>query len=387
MAEQLPEDVIVEILSRLPAKTVMRMKLVSKAWHHLISNVCALRLSAAAAAHPPGFLFLCSVSKFLRPSEYDIAGYACYPDGHDCSANSDGFVDAYSSLLPFKLSTDHYFDCCNGLLLFTRREIQENSLYYYVCNPTTKQCVAIPNPRPRTYPFSASLAFDPAKSPHYKVVRFLYPEEIVSSPVKLDIFSSDTGKWVRRSAMLSIQLPPPPAGWNSCIRRSIYLDGRIYKLSVVNYLLRFDLNAHSDVAIELPHKKVTRCYGFIGTSRGSLYYSNHDESRLMISFWLLEDRCQGDPFWTLRHRVSMDYLTSKYPEVHNSSFHFDAYAIHPAADIVFLGIHNMVLSYDLKTNKFEEVFKMNKQTKIVCGQHFVHLFSPCYAVLSDFSNN
>ncbi|KAJ6877872.1 hypothetical protein NC651_030577 [Populus alba x Populus x berolinensis] len=171
-------------------------------------------------------------------------------------------------------------------------------------------------------------------------------------------------------------------------RRSIYLDGMIYKLSfVVNYLIRFDLNAPSDVAIELPHKNAAACHGFIGMSRGSLYYSNHDESGLMISVWLLEDRCKRDPSWKLTHRISMDSLTSKYPDVRNSGFHFHTYAIHPASDIIFLGNPNMVLSYDLKSNKSEEVFKLSSGLKISLGQHFVHLYSPCFAVLSNFDNN
>jgi len=41
MAVQLPDDMIVEILCRLPVKVVIRLKVVSKTWHRLISNVCA----------------------------------------------------------------------------------------------------------------------------------------------------------------------------------------------------------------------------------------------------------------------------------------------------------------------------------------------------------
>ena len=95
-----------------------------------------------------------------------------------CVGQTDGFVDSYACMLPFMLSSDHYFDCCNGLLLFVRRE-QREALphYYFVCNTTTRQCIAIPNPRPRTAPFAAAIAYDPAKSPHYKVVRFIYFEE------------------------------------------------------------------------------------------------------------------------------------------------------------------------------------------------------------------
>ncbi|KAF9670624.1 hypothetical protein SADUNF_Sadunf13G0088200 [Salix dunnii] len=130
----------------------------------------------------------------------------------NCVAGIYGFTDSYASLPPCMVFSDHNFDCCNGLLLFVRREKREDLLhYYFVCNTTTKHCVAIPNPGPRTLPFSAAVAYDPAKSPHYKVVRFIYTNERTYCPVKLDIFSSDTGKWVRRRVMLSTELPPPHA--------------------------------------------------------------------------------------------------------------------------------------------------------------------------------
>jgi len=85
---------IVEILRRLPVKVVMRLKVVSKAWHRLISNVCAPLLSTAAAAHPSSFLFLCSF-QIIGGLGY-FAAYASYPDVHDCVGQTDGFVDSYA---------------------------------------------------------------------------------------------------------------------------------------------------------------------------------------------------------------------------------------------------------------------------------------------------
>lgn len=179
----------------------------------------------------------------------------------------------------------------------------------------------------------SQISYDHIKSTRYKVVCFIYLESKTPYPAKLDIFSYDTGKWVRRRVLLSIKPPPPPpppaADMDSCIRHAFHLDGMIYKLSFPNYLIRFDLNALSDVAIQLPHKNVTdRHDGFIGMSKGSLYYSSHGESRLMISIWVLEDRCKRDPFWTLRHRISMDSAWCPNTPVDEHGFHFDTYALH-----------------------------------------------------------
>jgi hypothetical protein len=103
MAVQLSDDMIIEILCRLPVKMVMRLKAVSKAWHRLISNVCAPLFSAAAAAHPSGFLFLCSFQKIGGLGYF--AAYASYPDVHDCLRGPDrwicGFVCLYVALHAF----------------------------------------------------------------------------------------------------------------------------------------------------------------------------------------------------------------------------------------------------------------------------------------------
>jgi hypothetical protein len=49
--------------------------------------LCPL-FSAAAAAHPSGFLFLCSFQKIGGLGYF--AAYASYPDVHDCVGQTDG---------------------------------------------------------------------------------------------------------------------------------------------------------------------------------------------------------------------------------------------------------------------------------------------------------
>ncbi|KAB5574007.1 hypothetical protein DKX38_001201 [Salix brachista] len=245
VAEQLPEDMIVEILCRLPAKPPRQP---------------VLRAS-------------CSNPKLFVLGYF--AGHARYHDVHDCKR-----------------------EFCIIITIII------NNMF---ATPLQKQCVAIPNPCPQTPPFSATVVDKPAKSPQYKVDRFVFLEEKLSFPAKLDIFSSDPGEWVRRWVTLSID-----------------------------------------------------CNGFIGVSRGSLCYSNHDESRMIISPFGFWNTVAKLTLRTLTHRVSLDYLTSKSPDVHNSGFHFGTYAIHPAADSIFLAIPTMVLSYGLKSNQLEEAFVEEK---------------------------
>ncbi|KAH0676471.1 hypothetical protein KY285_024272 [Solanum tuberosum] len=68
---------------------------------------------------------------------------------------------------------------------------------YYVCNPTTKHYTALPKSVLETENskiHGISLAFDPAKSPHYKVICV---RDSVSSPqhYQIEIYSAQTGPW------------------------------------------------------------------------------------------------------------------------------------------------------------------------------------------------
>ncbi|KAH0677762.1 hypothetical protein KY285_025563 [Solanum tuberosum] len=84
---------------------------------------------------------------------------------------------------------------CNGLMLCSNSPSRLAKTNYYVCNPTTKHYTALPKSVLETENskiHGISLAFDPAKSPHYKVICV---RDSVSSPqhYQIEIYSSQTG--------------------------------------------------------------------------------------------------------------------------------------------------------------------------------------------------
>ncbi|KAJ6395013.1 hypothetical protein OIU77_024094 [Salix suchowensis] len=150
------EDLLTELLLRLPIKSLLKFKCVSKHWLSLISNPHFSRRRISCYSTPPCGLFLIE-----RGSPY--AGYQLVA------------LDSNHSKAPFKnltfvndISEIKFIQSCNGLLLYFRslRPGWSGGIYY-VYNPTTKQHTTIPEPRRAV---GAALAFDPSKSPHYKVI-------------------------------------------------------------------------------------------------------------------------------------------------------------------------------------------------------------------------
>ncbi|XP_055961071.1 uncharacterized protein LOC130015298 [Mercurialis annua] len=253
---------------------------------------------------------------------------------------------------------------------------------HYVCNPTTKQCIAVPYVQRKYKSYVASLVFENFMSPQYKIIRF--PDiKFGCSFVKLDVFSSATGNWVKQK----LRIEQSVFSSVKFIERTLYLNGKLYRQSMSKYLLCFDLDNLIAKAILLPVANSIDKFGFIGLSKGLLYYANHDSSKSKFCFWILED-C----FWRLKHCILISHLMSLSPQVRELckdriSTNFMAYAIHPSADIVFLGFPTMLLSYNLQDGKLEVIFKMVKGRLICGGKYSVFLYSPSFIVLNDFTNH
>jgi hypothetical protein len=152
----LPDDPLVEILCRIPAKSVCRFKCVSKAWRDLIANPQHRKKLPQAMQ---GLFFMAPVDRFNV---------------------SFSFIDLIARSVPLDIEPAFSFlselpefhnlglkDSCNGLILFKNHQELPSSdtLVYVVCNPTTKTWQAVPTCGSLDLITCAYLAFDQASLP------------------------------------------------------------------------------------------------------------------------------------------------------------------------------------------------------------------------------
>ncbi|CAA0825221.1 Unknown protein [Striga hermonthica] len=227
MTRSLPDDILFDIFLRLPDKSLVRLKVLSKHWHLSISRMCVCR-----SIKPVVGLFLLTYSarstdpQFIMRSDLRVYSYVKI-DGLPTQVSGSRMIGNYLPLegeekgpsllcwddcfgsfgLPFRSVAVDLLDCCNGLLLF----LDLKSRLYYVCNPLTRQYVSIPRPPFLMQTFCCgALAFDPScGSSRYKVVRMDW------SPyrdVLVDIYYSFGRLWVRRELKV-----------DQCVRNGILL--------------------------------------------------------------------------------------------------------------------------------------------------------------------
>ncbi|XP_059670830.1 F-box protein At5g07610-like [Cornus florida] len=202
------EELAVEILQYLPAKSLIRFKSVSKAWLSFISTP-RFSLLWQSHHHPKvsglffNPLFRTETIKYVSLTHSDDLRNQC-----DIATVINGGGENNSPpLFPHDIYA-RIIDSRNGFLLVSFNKTQSCSIdwrrSYHVYNPTTKQFSTLPWPFPVTFTSSIGdnvyLIFDPLKSLHYKVVLVQASEHGSACLIQIHIYSSETNDW-RRSPL------------------------------------------------------------------------------------------------------------------------------------------------------------------------------------------
>ncbi|KAL3641773.1 hypothetical protein CASFOL_012588 [Castilleja foliolosa] len=175
------DDLLIEIIQRLPFNTFAQLRLVSNYWNSLMLDP---KLGLSHNRPALGLIF----------EGLDI--------GHETPSSYIIFLDKsitppIRNMIPPKVDT-FYRHCkilhsCNGLLLCVSKR---DGPKYYVFNPTTRKHIQLPDvvfDHSRVSIRGMYLAFDPSKSPHYKVVCVM--RSFAERLHLFEVYSSETRSW------------------------------------------------------------------------------------------------------------------------------------------------------------------------------------------------
>ncbi|CAN6289042.1 unnamed protein product [Urochloa humidicola] len=365
-AADLTDDLIVEILSRLPPKSICRFKCVSWHWYGLITDPEHRKKIPQTLS---GFFYpSCSLNH-----ENDIV---IFPDFVDVVEDEEPFSDpslifmaGYKSIVP------HI--CCNGLLLCSCWKASPRDKYdLVVCNPATEKWVVVPGSGDESIALVHHLGFDPAISPHFYVFEIIDADENYGYVGDVNIYSSETGVWSRKES-----------GWGDELqlvdRGGVFLNGMLHLLTYNFKILTVDTEGKIWRTIHLLESMTVLCFWkgpevFIGRSQGRLYYINMRVGGTpKLSVWILEDYDSGE--WIFKYSISISQIFGQKDLMFERDYAL--IAIHPECNMVFLvcRCEDKLISYDMDRGKVCVICSLKEH---LCHRPFLP-YLPYVPYLSD----
>ncbi|XP_050236756.1 putative F-box/kelch-repeat protein At1g15680 [Mercurialis annua] len=298
--EILTDDLLVEILHRIPCKSAFQCKSVCKKWRKLISKTYFTRCFARRHRSDhrkkrrelgeEGVVVKRSFNHlFFIPSEYK----------HQFSFD---FLPFFSSKQ--KNPTTFIAGSSNNLFLCTADQAA-----YYVCNPMTNHWIALPPPPPlleSVHIYPGLVVFGSSMSrTTFKVIRVLVPVtgEKKLSEFEVDVFCSITGKWGR----LKTGPSPKPFIWS--VRRSpaICYRGRLHWIATSeNQMVVYDVRKNSFCFIIEPPKNSTK-HSVVPALSGAFYVAQFSKRSSKLKLWQLDypDNEQAEPKWRFKGKFML----------------------------------------------------------------------------------
>ncbi|WVZ57369.1 hypothetical protein U9M48_007762 [Paspalum notatum var. saurae] len=350
----LPEDLVVEVLRRLPYRSLCCARCVCKSWRDLSYHPdhrwrLAQDLSGLLYTnHAPSRRAHGGSGSFFR---FAPAGSSPFP--------GLGFLPCGARARPL--------DCCNGLLLCRGGGGADRC--YYVCNPAIGRFTALPKPASGFQALALAAVEPHGALPRFHVLNFARPEPVPRGLLVedeswvqgLEVFSSQTGKWARSHACSESRFRLVEG------MGSVFVNGFVNLLTHEKKVLAVDPEGRACRLIFLPVATWFR-FGCLGQSQGFLQYAVQ-ENRVfaMMEVWTLTDFEEGD--WVLKHRFDIEVappkdIMSDYAGFNRRSGVFYVVVFHPEKDLVFLPVEGYKLfSYNLITGEVKEICMLDPKRR------------------------
>ncbi|XP_059650936.1 F-box/kelch-repeat protein At3g06240-like [Cornus florida] len=203
MSDFLPLDVVIDILTRLPVKTLIRCSCVCKSLYSLVTNPSFItkHLNANNNNNNNNLLLIRRCSSDRDEDEYDADAEEHYSV---LRCENKILCDYAEFELPVYSFDNNYFrivGSCNGVVCLSNDLVFYRN-HIYLWNPSIQKTMALPRPRITfgkhgCHMHSIGFGFD-SVTDDYKVVRIVYLLKVLDgyvTPPEVDIFSLSTGRW------------------------------------------------------------------------------------------------------------------------------------------------------------------------------------------------
>lgn len=330
------DEILIQILKHLPAKSLFRFKLVSKRWSSLISDPF---LKSIWKPRVSGLFIQISTKKTCKTKHEYIQVEAKLPNSLQDNLsflNSDGNSICGTEIL----------SSCNGLFLILCKK--GSKLFYnhryYICNPTTKKYVAVPCPERRSAwkEVNMFLAYDPSESIAYKLVAI---SSIRRSQIFVNMYSSESKSWKGIEGV---------ALGDVCFNLGVYFDG-----SILWPALRSEESQCFNVSSEVFQRFAMPPLQKSNQQRKLKHFGKTNEGHLCLilgsstdaNMLFVHQMKRGQFNWSVKYHVDLTSLASAFHVLHIASKEDEVSSM-------ILLVKGRAMSHEFKDKTYKELQKI-----------------------------
>ncbi|KAL6193603.1 hypothetical protein ACLB2K_034687 [Fragaria x ananassa] len=335
-----PDEVVLQILSRLPIKSLFRSKTVCKLWCRLVSDKYFIQLYNELAVKNSMLLVEVSESSGLKSS------LICVDDQKGVCEFDLGFL---KDRVKVRAS-------CNGLLCCS--SIPDKGVYY-VCNPMTREFKLLPKSRERNvtrfYPDGEATLVGLAcnlASQKFNVVLAGYHRTFGHRPdgtFKCMIYDSETNKWRKFITFQDDQF----SHMNK--NQVVFVNGMLHWLTGggCSCILVLDLEYDMWRKMSLPDE--------LNCGMGNRFYLLELDGCLSViqisdtwmKIWVLKDYVREE--WRLVDTVSLRCIKGLVPGI---------FPICQTGEYVILATHKQILVFHRKSRVWKEMYSVKNSSTL-----------------------
>ncbi|KAG7579798.1 F-box domain [Arabidopsis thaliana x Arabidopsis arenosa] len=282
--ESIPLDLTIEILKRLPAESIFRFRCVSKQWCSITCSRFFIDSFMSLSLSRPRLLFCCGITHWYNTYSNENP-LICYSTPLTLQeSNNLSLVLSKHDMPDLRInSPDQLMESCNsvrGILCIS--VVGQQSRHFFICNPTTRQVLRIPNEYQRCYMF---LGYDSRKD-QYKILRRVasHDESVEHSVCTLErgqIQSSSFSSWRHVVSNILYRYEYSDV---VCINGVVYYAAWKKTSSTSFVIVSFDVEFERLLLIEAPKEEVKLDYRLkLINYKGklALFYVHNDYSYIL----------------------------------------------------------------------------------------------------------
>ncbi|XP_010480774.1 PREDICTED: F-box protein At1g30790-like [Camelina sativa] len=251
--DHIPLDLTVEILTRLPAKSLMKFKSVSKSWSSIIRSQVFIDSFYSISSTRPRFIVAFTNGIFAKREEKRLFFFSSSHEGHESSF----LVTNHHMTIPCLSVCSNPASRCVSVRGFIGCSLVGG---FMVCNPSTRQVIVLPSLPSRRAPDMRGkcLGYDPVDD-QFKALSLISSRIPNNDSVEHLVLTlkGDKKKYSWRQIRGNNNVPPySPLTMKVCINGVVYYGGWTPKVNMNPVIVCFDVRSEKINFIKAPRDVV-----------------------------------------------------------------------------------------------------------------------------------